>query len=201
MCCACCVLCVLCVLCALCALCAVLVYALLAACCDCCVLCLLCAVHPIRFVYIYTVCNSSLYILCASSLYPILLYIYCAALKHVVAPERKSGRNFTAVRSLCRLRAKKRQKLYSGVKKKSFPRQKTTKTLQPRAVYATYAPKSGRNFTAVRSLCRLRTKIRQKLCSGVKKLPPTREKTAKTLHTRAVYAASQPNSDQNFTAA
>ncbi|EFH27814.1 hypothetical protein GVAMD_0881 [Gardnerella vaginalis AMD] len=45
--------------------------------------------------------------------------------------------------------SKLRQKLYSGVKKRSVVRGITAETLQQRTVYAAYAPKNGRNFTWV----------------------------------------------------
>ncbi|MFU0480666.1 hypothetical protein [Gardnerella vaginalis] len=61
--------------------------------------------------------------------------------------------------------------------------------------------KNGRNFTAARSLCRLREQYRQKLYVRVKKKSATSEKTTKTLQRRAVYAASQLDSYQNFTRA
>ena len=95
-------------------------------------------------------------------------------IKVVYAP--KSGRNFTRLYRKSRLRNLIRQKLYSGVKKKSFPRQKTTKTLQPRKIKVVYAPKSGKNFTRLYRKSRLHALIRQKLYSGVKKKPPTRER-------------------------
>ncbi|MFU0528187.1 hypothetical protein ACMZ7Q_02155 [Gardnerella vaginalis] len=115
---------------------------------------------------------------------------------------RKSGRKFTGTHSLCRFPARFRQKVYTGVKFRSDTRQKTAKTLhecvqkartesaEPEEAAETlqrckekvgYAPKNGRNFTGARSLCRLRSKKRQKLYSGVKKKSATRNKTAESL--------------------
>ena len=72
-------------------------------------LCVLCAVYfaAVSHVRFVTICRAAI---CFVSIYCVLrrympcCYIYCAALKHVIASERKSGRNFTHVRSLCRIR-------------------------------------------------------------------------------------------------
>ena len=79
----------------------------------------------------------------------------------------------------------KRQKLYASVKFRSATRQKTAKTLQACAVYAAYAPKNGRNFTALSRKSRLRALIRQKLYNAVKKRSFANEKAVKLRKTQS----------------
>ena len=92
----------------------------------------------------------------------------------------RSGRNFTGARSLCRLRAKKRQKLYGGVKEWSVAWQEAAETLQRCKGTVGCARDSGRNFTGARSLCRLCAKKRQKLYGGVKEWSVARENPIET---------------------
>ncbi|WP_421790137.1 hypothetical protein HXT42_00740 [Gardnerella sp. DNF01192] len=60
--------------------------------------------------------------------------------------------------------------------------EEAAETLQRCKEKVGYAPKNGRNFTGARSLCRLRSKKRQKLCSDVKKKPARRDKATETVH-------------------
>ncbi|PKZ59654.1 hypothetical protein CG404_00555 [Bifidobacteriaceae bacterium VN003] len=53
-----------------------------------------------------------------------------------------------------------------GVKERSDARDKTAKTLQRRKVSVDYAPKNGKNFTALSRKSRERAKKRQKVYKG-----------------------------------
>ena len=107
--------------------------------------------------------DSSLYILCASSLYAVLLYILCSA------------------QACHRVRKKIRQKLYTRAQFMPLPSQIPAETLQPCAVYAASQPDSGRNFTHMYRKSRFRAKKRQKLYSYVKKRSFAHLNPAKTL--------------------
>ncbi|WP_421784611.1 hypothetical protein [Gardnerella sp. DNF00983] len=70
------------------------------------------------------------------------------ACKVSVGYARKNGKKFTALSRNGRLRAKKRQKVYSYVKEKSRKSEIAAETLQRRKVSVGYARKNGRKFTA-----------------------------------------------------
>ena len=63
---------------------------------------------------------------------------------------RKNGRKFTPLSRNGRMRAKKRQKLCSGVKEKSDTSEKTAESLQLRKETVGCVTKNDRNFTRVR---------------------------------------------------
>ena len=88
-------------------------------------------------------------------------------------------------------RAKKRQKVYRHAQFMPLPSQIPAESLHGSKVSVGYAAKNGRNFTGARSLCRLRSKKRQKLYARVKKRSATHQKTAKTLHERGQKARTE----------
>ena len=61
--------------------------------------------------------------------------------------------------------------------------------------------KNGKNFTWARSLCRIRTKKRQKLRSGVKEKSATRQKAAETVQRRKGKVAKERKNGRKFTVA
>lgn len=127
----------------------------------CCVLrcCILCEIRH----YMPCCYMIRLYILCASSLYAVLLYILCST------------------QACHRVRKKIRQKLYTRAQFMPLPSQIPAETVQPCKINVAYAPKNGRNFTAVRSLCCFPARFRQKLYAHVQKKSFPRQKTAKAL--------------------
>ena len=136
------------------------------------VLAVCCAGCALRL-YIYTVCNSSLY--------AVLLYILC--LLCAVLAVRFVSIYIYCVQfvTICLLRTQSRQKLCSCVKKKPPTRLNPAETVQPRKRKVGYARNPGRNCAAARSLCRFPARFRPKLYSDVKEKSDTHEKTAETV--------------------
>ena len=137
----------------------VLVYAVCIVCCvlRCCIPCEIRHYMPCCYMI-------RLYILCASSLYAVLLYILCST------------------QACHRVRKKIRQKLYTRAQFMPLPSQIPAETLQRCKIKLVYAPKSGRNFTAVRSLCRIRTHTKH---NRIHNEPPHKPALPSSLLTKA----------------
>ena len=167
------------VCCVLCVVCVVCVVCCAGICSACCVLLAVCCV----LLYILCVLCAALAVCCACCVLRLSIYILCAIRHYIYCALRLYIycvlRHYMPCCYILRLY------IYCAARKQ----------------IVASARKSGRKFTRLYRKSRLRNLIRQKLCSCVKKLPPTRQKAAETLQRCKEKVVSAPKNDQNFTAA